>query len=640
MFKRLTLMLVAIVLLGTSATVLATAEVAFVPNTTLEAGTLSSGIEFLRQDGTSYTDAGTPGSQHVSVVTADKDAAMLVPWSLLTTTGIVGGTVVDIANDFMTWHPGYRVVAAINGDYYNMTTMEPVNALAQFGRVVKPSNFYLDRYFSIGLDDNTPISNKDNETSSDTLITLYDETGRPVREFVLEGWNRMPSDQGVTAFYQLINPPVTTGAFLYKGDIVHQTNYGQRYIRTRNLATVDAVSMETHDITIAFTDPSLLAWFEEADHIEVQTPFAGVYEGMDNVIGVGSQPLVDDVIQAFEDINDQSVSFAQARHPRTSLGFTAEGDLILLTADGRQPDMDGVNLRELSAIMRHHGAVNAFNLDGGGSSQMAIDDGDGLRILNSPSDASLRRVANAILLVVPDVRVELDVIERTASDVTFQYDVTSDVDVQDITVYLDDTPYDLSSGSEHTLDGLAASTYHILTIEVSYEIDGISNTVTFARERLFPVSDDTTEPTEPTPPYEFEVTFTENSAIDGFTATITFEDPDNRFVKLYLIEGDDRYIASKIIGGYEVEFPDAIPGTTYSFLLEVHYRFGHVTPEVEVLDSVFEHTYIEETEAPTTDDGSETESLMNGVWITVASIASAGLIATGVVVFTRRPKGV
>lgn len=62
------------------------------------------------------------------------------------------------------------------------------------------------------------------------------------------------------------------------------------------------------------------------------------------------------------------------RDPRTAIGYTADNHVIMLVADGRHTTSEGVSLGELAEIMINLGCVEAMNLDGGGSTQMAIGD--------------------------------------------------------------------------------------------------------------------------------------------------------------------------------------------------------------------------------------------------------------------------
>lgn len=82
------------------------------------------------------------------------------------------------------------------------------------------------------------------------------------------------------------------------------------------------------------------------------------------------------------------------RHPRTAVGFDAEGRwLYLVVADGRRPGQsEGMTLHELAETMLELGTARAINLDGGGSSVMLLASGDGLEVLNRPSGGSLRPV--------------------------------------------------------------------------------------------------------------------------------------------------------------------------------------------------------------------------------------------------------
>lgn len=56
--------------------------------------------------------------------------------------------------------------------------------------------------------------------------------------------------------------------------------------------------------------------------------------------------------------------------PRTAVGQRADGSIIFVVLQGRQPAVLGVSRQELAEIMVAYGAVNAGNLDGGASSDM------------------------------------------------------------------------------------------------------------------------------------------------------------------------------------------------------------------------------------------------------------------------------
>lgn len=81
-----------------------------------------------------------------------------------------------------------------------------------------------------------------------------------------------------------------------------------------------------------------------------------------------------------------------ARHPRTAMGLTEDRQtFILVVVDGRSTQSVGMTGGELAALMHELGAYTAFNLDGGGSSQMWLS---GHGTINTPSDGAPRQVAN------------------------------------------------------------------------------------------------------------------------------------------------------------------------------------------------------------------------------------------------------
>lgn len=60
-------------------------------------------------------------------------------------------------------------------------------------------------------------------------------------------------------------------------------------------------------------------------------------------------------------------------NPRTAIGQREDGAVLILVIDGRQTSSMGASYQDLINIMMEHGAVNAFNLDGGSSSVMCQD---------------------------------------------------------------------------------------------------------------------------------------------------------------------------------------------------------------------------------------------------------------------------
>jgi len=83
------------------------------------------------------------------------------------------------------------------------------------------------------------------------------------------------------------------------------------------------------------------------------------------------------------------------RHPRTIVGRTASGVVAMVTIDGGRPTSVGATLPEAAAVARSLGLVDSVNLDGGGSTTMAV----GGALVNQPSGKAERAVGDALVYV-------------------------------------------------------------------------------------------------------------------------------------------------------------------------------------------------------------------------------------------------
>ena len=82
------------------------------------------------------------------------------------------------------------------------------------------------------------------------------------------------------------------------------------------------------------------------------------------------------------------------RAPRSAVGQAADGRIVLVAVDGRQPGYSvGLTNFELAQALVRLGAVTGMALDSGGSTTMAFDG----TLLNRPSDGRERRISNALM---------------------------------------------------------------------------------------------------------------------------------------------------------------------------------------------------------------------------------------------------
>ena len=90
-------------------------------------------------------------------------------------------------------------------------------------------------------------------------------------------------------------------------------------------------------------------------------------------------------------------SFVETRHPRTAVAKLRDGKFLMVTVDGRSESSGGISLYDLADYLLSLGAVDAINLDGGGSTTMYLDG----KVVNTPSDKEgERKIGDAILVTL------------------------------------------------------------------------------------------------------------------------------------------------------------------------------------------------------------------------------------------------
>lgn len=117
----------------------------------------------------------------------------------------------------------------------------------------------------------------------------------------------------------------------------------------------------------------------------------------DNIkYAVGGGPYLVKKGKVFVDRQKFTNKFLWKKEPRTAIGYTKSGTLILVTVDGRKDKIsEGATMPELARIMSELGAYNAMNLDGGSSTQMVYNG----NLVNLPTVKGGGKVTNALLIV-------------------------------------------------------------------------------------------------------------------------------------------------------------------------------------------------------------------------------------------------
>jgi hypothetical protein len=84
------------------------------------------------------------------------------------------------------------------------------------------------------------------------------------------------------------------------------------------------------------------------------------------------------------------------KHPRTAMGYTRDGRLIILAIEGRSAGLaEGATLEQEAKILLGLGCYEALNLDGGGSSCLLVNGKQTIR----PSDKDGQRAVPAVFMI-------------------------------------------------------------------------------------------------------------------------------------------------------------------------------------------------------------------------------------------------
>lgn len=84
----------------------------------------------------------------------------------------------------------------------------------------------------------------------------------------------------------------------------------------------------------------------------------------------------------------------QGDQPRTAIGIIDDKHFVFVVVDGRSSTSAGVTMSELAQIMVDLGATTAYNLDGGGSSEMWFNG----EVVNSPSNGGERATSDILYI--------------------------------------------------------------------------------------------------------------------------------------------------------------------------------------------------------------------------------------------------
>ena len=452
---------------------------------------LEYGLKYRSVKGTSrYTATGSYVDQVCNYIEIPSNQGLLVTsWSNFQQSAWKMTHVDDVAANFEATHPGYRVLAITNGDFYDINgtghfPYSPTGALVSDGNFYKTTPTRSGGYKVVSFTNDGTANSlvsydqsvvKVNETPT---LAIYDESGNIVKNIVINKVNEAPGENEISVYFGTFNKKVykeiTTDTeclktFTVKNPTYCLPNSVKDFYGLGAIGSLAGGVLKRGEFSICSNNEEVNELLAEGVTIRVQYEWNGEAGKVVNALNAGTQILVNG--EAPSNVNSADGSRMSARHPRTAIGVTADGTLILMVNDGRQ-EKDGrygSYGNELAAMMKNYGCVNAFNLDGGGSSIMYYRDGDKFVLGNKYSDASERSISNVVVIAVkdPEIEVNFDRIGSKDVDVSVNVKNSNNHNLDDLYVRVGTKSAKVENGKA-SITGLSVLTKYDL--QLSYKI--------------------------------------------------------------------------------------------------------------------------------------------------------------------------
>jgi len=333
-------------------------------------------------------------------------------------------TLTNSAADFENKNSGWKVLAGINADFFDLggTGAPPYQTV---GATVSDGEFYKSVGNSVTL----------GFTNDGTTNTLIGGPGTPPRKMVLTvgtqkfdvtGRNAAPAAGAISVYFGTWSATTTFNtksvsagtSKLYvvaagTNQAVLANSSSEFYGKGAVTTIPSSATLDKGQFGILSNNATLNNLLKVGNTARVQWEYTGDMAGVKSATGSRNAFINNNAIVT----GLEADGLFNVRHPRTIIGKKADGTIVMATIDGRQTRdgyvMAGMRVEEMQAMMAHYRCVSAYNLDGGGSTTMIIRTGTSygttaaFTVVNSPNynatsnTITLRTNGNAILVVAP-----------------------------------------------------------------------------------------------------------------------------------------------------------------------------------------------------------------------------------------------
>jgi len=306
---------------------------------------------------------------------------------------------------------GVRVLAAVNGDFFELKSGENENNQVLAGEWWKgvkvtdsPYDTYDNAHIQFGMNSaRRPVMDRflldgrawDRGVMTPIITLNFNQSGNPegTTLYTARFGATTPRDttrQTAEAALKSIGRRADTLLFVSRGAV--STSSGSSIPSDGAVLAAYGSGLRTKEVQAMADGDTIKVLLATSPRIQHGAAPAMIIGGWPRILRDGQNVAGDAAI-----VEGTISRNAEKRHPRTAVGFSRDSSMLfLLTVDGRSESSGGMTLVELAAMMRKLGAWQAMNFDGGGSTTMVVDG----ELVNKPSDKEGERAVGNALLVV------------------------------------------------------------------------------------------------------------------------------------------------------------------------------------------------------------------------------------------------
>ena len=309
---------------------------------------LGYGVKFHRELSTLTTNitgistgvsVGVAAAQQVSILEVAPSAdVQLVPYAFLESANWVASTVKKAAAQYEFTNPGYRVIAAVNGDFFRIND----SVKASTGVTIGQGEFYKS-VSNHGAVNTLAIKNsgegkqlfttKTNKTVP--VLSIYDNDGKVFKKVKIDVVNGEPGENQIALYYatretsfgNVLNPVTASNVYFVK-----RGNYAVTALKNSfyGVGTISEFKTEPVEIiggqfAVKCNNAEINELLKENVKIRCQYEYDDpALEGVENFIGFPYQIITDS--EPWKEVQT-NVDNAMYRHPRTIIGQKANGEV-------------------------------------------------------------------------------------------------------------------------------------------------------------------------------------------------------------------------------------------------------------------------------------------------------------------------